>query len=114
MRLILAVVFNSVALYASALAVPGISFTGGWGALLVAGAIMGVFNYCVRPIAVVLSLPLLVVTLGTAGALATRQPVSTQALKRARGDGNSTCSSRHPRRMAPNANIGLVRVGQAA
>jgi putative membrane protein len=64
MRLLLSIVFNAVALYASAMVVPGISFHGSIASLLVAGAIFGLFNLIVRPVALLLSLPLLIVTLG--------------------------------------------------
>ena|SRR5215813_13806647 len=63
MRIILAIVFNAIALYATTL-VPGVFFTGSVWTLLVAGALFGLFNLIVRPLAVLLSLPLLVVTLG--------------------------------------------------
>jgi len=63
MRIVLAIVFNAVALYATTL-VPGIAFTGDVWTLLVAGALFGLFNLIVRPLALLLSLPLLVVTLG--------------------------------------------------
>ena len=39
-------------------------FSGGWLSLLVAGAIFGLFNAIVRPIALFLSIPALIVTLG--------------------------------------------------
>src|SRR5258707_12656758 len=64
MRILLSIVFNAVALYATALVVPGISFHGNWVMLLVAGGIFRLFNLIVRPIAMLLSLPLLIVTLG--------------------------------------------------
>ena len=64
MRILLSIVFNAVALYATAMVVPGISFHGSIGSLLVAGAIFGLFNLIVRPVALLLSLPLLIVTLG--------------------------------------------------
>src|SRR5712692_8447293 len=64
MRILLSIVFNAVALYATALVVPGISFHGNWVMLLVAGGIFGLFNLIVRPIAMLLSLPLLIVTMG--------------------------------------------------
>ena len=64
MRILLSIVFNAIALYATAMIVPGITFTGSLGTLLVAGAIFGLFNLIVRPIALLLSLPLLIVTLG--------------------------------------------------
>jgi putative membrane protein len=63
MRILLAIVFNAIALYATTL-VPGIVFTGDVLTLLVAGALFGLFNLIVRPLALLLSLPLLVVTLG--------------------------------------------------
>jgi putative membrane protein len=64
MRILLSIVFNAIALYATAMVVPGISFSGSIGVLLLAGAIFGLFNLIVRPIAILLSLPLLIVTLG--------------------------------------------------
>jgi putative membrane protein len=63
MRLIAAIVANAVALLATTV-VPGITFTGGWLGLAIAGAIFGLFNAVVRPIAFFLSLPALVLTLG--------------------------------------------------
>jgi len=64
MKLILTIVGNALALLATAYFVPGISFTGSWLQLLVAGAIFGLLNLIVRPIAMLLSLPALVLTLG--------------------------------------------------
>lgn len=64
MRILLSIVGNAVALIATAYVVPGISFAGSWVQLLVAGAIFGLLNLIVRPIALFLSLPLLVLTLG--------------------------------------------------
>ena len=64
MRILLAIVFNALALLATAYVVPGISFVGSWVQLLVAGAIFGLLNLIVRPIALLLSVPLLVLTLG--------------------------------------------------
>jgi putative membrane protein len=63
MRLILGVVMNAVALYATTI-VPGIVFHGSLVTLLIAGAVLGLFNLIVRPIALLLSLPFLILTLG--------------------------------------------------
>ena len=63
MRILLRVVFNAIALYATTL-VPGIVFHGSVIDLLIGGVILGLFNLIVKPIAVLLSLPLLIVTLG--------------------------------------------------
>ena len=64
MKLLLTIVGNALALLATAYFVPGIRFSGSWVQLLVAGAIFGLLNLVVRPIAVLLSLPALVLTLG--------------------------------------------------
>ncbi len=63
MRLLLSIVLNAVILLATTI-VPGISFTGNVLSLLVAGALFGLFNAIVRPIAILLSLPALILTLG--------------------------------------------------
>ena len=64
MRLILTIVGNALALLATAYFVPGIRFSGSIVQLLVAGLIFGLLNLIVRPIAMVLSLPFMVLTLG--------------------------------------------------
>ncbi len=63
MRILFALVGNMLALLATTI-VPGIVFKGDLVALLVAGAILGLFNLIVRPLAMMLSLPLLILTLG--------------------------------------------------
>ena len=63
MRILFALVGNALALLATTV-VPGIVFKGDVRTLLVAGAILGLFNLIVRPLAMLLSLPLLIVTLG--------------------------------------------------
>jgi putative membrane protein len=63
MGILLSIVGNALALWVTTV-VPGITFTGNWVNLLVGGAIFGLFNLIVRPIALFLSLPLLILTLG--------------------------------------------------
>lgn len=65
MRLLARIIANALALLATTV-VPGISLDRDQGllGLLLAGAIFGLFNAVVRPIAVVLSIPALVLTLG--------------------------------------------------
>jgi len=65
-RLIGRVLANSAALLATGI-VPGIAFTGGPLALLACGALFGLFNLLVRPVAVLLALPFLILTLGLFG-----------------------------------------------
>jgi putative membrane protein len=64
MKLILSILANAVALYATAYLVPGVTFHGSWLGLLVAGALFGLLNLIVRPLALFLSLPALVLSLG--------------------------------------------------
>ena len=63
MRLIVGIIVNAVALWATTL-VPGIAFQGTVVTLLIAGTLLGLFNWIVRPIAMFLSFPLLILTLG--------------------------------------------------
>jgi putative membrane protein len=62
-RLLFAILGNAVALLATTV-VPGITFSGSWLRLLAAGAVFGLFNLIVRPLAILLSLPALLLTLG--------------------------------------------------
>lgn len=64
MGILLRVIFNAIGLLATAAVVPGIVFTGSWLQLLVGGAILGLFNLIVRPLALLLSVPALILTLG--------------------------------------------------
>lgn len=63
MGIVLAIVFNAVGLWATTF-VPGITYNGNPVTLLLGGAILGLFNLIVRPVALLISLPLLIVTLG--------------------------------------------------
>ena len=63
MGILLFIVGNAIALLATTI-VPGITFVGNWVNLIVGGVIFGLFNLIVRPIAMFLSLPLLILTLG--------------------------------------------------
>jgi len=66
MWLVARIVANALALYVTSI-IPGppwISFRGNIVTLLFAGALFGLFNAIVRPIAVFLSLPALILTLG--------------------------------------------------
>ena len=66
MRLLARIVANAVALYVTSLlpGPPWITFHGSLLKLLLAGALFGLFNAWVRPIAVFLSIPALILTLG--------------------------------------------------
>jgi putative membrane protein len=63
-KILLAIVGNAVALYATTRLVPGISWSGSLAGLLLAGAAFGLLNLLVRPLAMLLALPFIVLTLG--------------------------------------------------
>jgi putative membrane protein len=63
MGILVWILVNAVALLATTI-VPGITFTGNWVNLIVAGILFGLFNLIVRPIAMFLSIPALILTLG--------------------------------------------------
>ena len=64
MKILLTIVANAVALWATTQLVAGISWSGDLVQLLVAGAVFGLLNLIVRPIAMFLALPFIVLTLG--------------------------------------------------
>jgi putative membrane protein len=64
MHLILRLLINAAALWAATRLVDGISFTGDWRLLFAVALVFGVVNVLVRPVLFVLSLPLLVLSLG--------------------------------------------------
>jgi len=63
MRLLLALVANILGMLATTI-VPGITFRGSWVTLIVAGVIFAFLNAVIRPIAIFLSIPFLILTLG--------------------------------------------------
>jgi len=64
-RLIIRLVINVLALLAAVWLIPGIDFVGErWWMLIVVAAIFGLVNALIRPIVMVFSCPLLILTLG--------------------------------------------------
>jgi putative membrane protein len=63
-RALARILLNGLGLVAVAALLPGIHWQGGLGALLVAGFVLGAINLVVKPVVVVLSCPLLVLSLG--------------------------------------------------
>jgi putative membrane protein len=63
MRLVLRVLINALAIYVAAAIVPGIALRG-WAAALVAGLVLGIINAIARPVLVLLTLPLTLLTFG--------------------------------------------------
>jgi len=63
MRFLLRLAVNTVAVFLAATLVPGIHVSG-WGIALVAGLILGLVNAVIKPVLIVLTLPLTIVTIG--------------------------------------------------
>lgn len=63
-RAIVQVLANGVAILIAASLIPGVDYTGGWLYLLLAGLVIGLINLLVKPLVSLLSLPLVIVTLG--------------------------------------------------
>lgn len=64
MRILISWLVNAAALWITAWIVPGIVVAGGLGPLLLAALVIGLINAVVRPVAVFLTLPITVLTLG--------------------------------------------------
>jgi putative membrane protein len=64
MKIILRIIINAVALWVTALVVPGIVLTGDVVNLLIVAIIFGLVNALIRPLLKLLTLPITVVTLG--------------------------------------------------
>jgi putative membrane protein len=64
MRTLLRLLIGAVALWVATRIVPGISYTGDWRLLLLVALVFGALNAAVKPILMLLTLPLLIVTLG--------------------------------------------------
>jgi len=64
MWLLWRLLINAAALWAATRVVPGISFDGDWRLLFAVALVFGVLNVSIRPILKLLTLPLLIVTLG--------------------------------------------------
>ncbi len=64
MYFLLSLLINAAALWVAIQAVGGIDHRGSWWSLLLVALVFGVLNACVRPLLKLLSIPLLIVTLG--------------------------------------------------
>lgn len=61
---IIRILGNSLALYAAYLFVPGFAVIGGWNEFLTAGIILGLLNVIVKPVLKMITMPLIILTLG--------------------------------------------------
>ncbi|MBI2068514.1 MAG: phage holin family protein [Candidatus Yanofskybacteria bacterium] len=61
---IIRVLGNSLAIFAATYLVPGFVINGGTKEYLLAGVLLGILNFAVKPILKVISMPLIILTLG--------------------------------------------------
>jgi putative membrane protein len=66
MRLLAAWLSNCLALLIAAAVIPAISYGGSIGTLLLAGLILGLVNFAVRPVVILLTLPAVILSFGLA------------------------------------------------
>jgi len=64
MRFLLRLVVNAFALWVAVQIVPGVSYAGPWTKLLLVALVFGLLNALVRPVLLLLSCPMLILTLG--------------------------------------------------
>ena len=64
MRFVVRLLVNAAALFVATRIVPGVSYTGGWMPLLGVALVFGVVNAFVRPLAKILTFPIVILTLG--------------------------------------------------
>ena len=65
-RLVIMWLFNVVALYAAEKLVDGISFSGDFAVLVIAGLVFALVNLILKPVVKLLAIPLILITLGIA------------------------------------------------
>jgi putative membrane protein len=64
MRFVLRVLVNAAALWVATRLVPGVSYDGGWLPFMGVAVVFGAINATIRPLAKILTFPLIIVTLG--------------------------------------------------
>src|SRR5215471_18113339 len=64
MRFLVRLLISAAALWVATKIVPGVSYSGDWGYLILVALVFGLLNALVRPILTMLTCPLLILTLG--------------------------------------------------
>lgn len=64
MGFLIRILISAVAVYLASYLIPGISITGGIGTALIVAIVLGLLNAIVKPILVLLTIPITIVTLG--------------------------------------------------
>lgn len=66
-RLFLQIIAGIVGIWLATMYVPRVEFTGDWRTLVLAGVILGLINFFIKPILKVITLPLRIITFGLFG-----------------------------------------------
>ena len=64
LRLIAPIIGNILGLYIAVTYIPGVDFTGKWFMLLIAGLLLGILHYFIKPLLKLLAFPFILVTGG--------------------------------------------------
>ncbi|PIS30100.1 MAG: hypothetical protein CO001_03075 [Candidatus Portnoybacteria bacterium CG_4_8_14_3_um_filter_40_10] len=64
MRFIIRILANSLAIYLAAYFIPDVTVKGGWKIFLICGLVLSLINIIIKPILKLISLPLIIITLG--------------------------------------------------
>jgi putative membrane protein len=64
MRFLVRLLISAAALWVATKIVPGVSYSGDWGYLILVALVFGLLNALVRPVLALLTCPLLILTLG--------------------------------------------------
>lgn len=64
MKFVIRLLISALALWVAIEIVPGVEFRGAWSKLLLVALVLGLLNALVRPLLVLLSCPMLILTLG--------------------------------------------------
>jgi len=65
MRFLIQILTNALAILLAAYLIDGISFKGDWTILIIAGLILGLINFFVKPVLKLISAPIILLSLGT-------------------------------------------------
>lgn len=69
LRLLLTIISGILGIWLAYRFVAGVDFTGDWKSLLLAGIVLGLINFYIKPILKLITLPIRLLTLGLAGIL---------------------------------------------
>lgn len=64
MRILVRIIANAIAIWVAAKLIPGFEFVGNWQDFIIAGIVLGIVNSLIKPVIKLISLPIILLTLG--------------------------------------------------